>query len=53
METIGKVLCFFGWHSFTCKLSDYMEEFGGVPCDGRMPKNAKCNKCGIKYSKKL
>ena len=48
---IGKLKCFFGWHSFTCKMQDYIDEFGFVPLDSRFPKTSKCERCGVKYNK--
>jgi hypothetical protein len=45
----GKILCKVGWHNFTCKMQDCIEEFGHVPNDGRMPKVAKCSSCGVNY----
>lgn len=46
-----RVLCFFGWHRFICSIQDLMDEFGHIPHDGRMPKNAKCSRCGISFKK--
>lgn len=45
----GKLLCKVGWHNFTCKMQDCIDEFGYVPNDGRMPKVAKCSRCGVNY----
>ena len=45
----GKLLCKVGWHNFTCKMQDCIDEFGYVPNDGRMPKVAKCSRCGKNY----
>ena len=45
----GKLLCKVGWHNFTCKMQDCIDEFGYVPSDGRMPKVAKCSRCGKNY----
>lgn len=42
-----QILCFFGWHEFSCTVQDYVDEFGYVPLDGRIPKNAKCTRCNI------
>ena len=50
-KIIGKFLCKIGWHDFTCKMQDCIDEFGYVPVDGRMPKNAKCSRCSITYGK--
>ena len=47
---IGVLLCKLGWHNFTCKMQDCTDEFGYVPSDGRMPKVAKCSRCGKNYS---
>ena len=44
-----KLLCKVGWHNFTCKMQDCIDEFGYVPSDGRMPKVAKCSRCGKNY----
>lgn len=44
-----KLLCKVGWHNFTCKMQDCIDEFGYVPNDGRMPKVAKCSRCGKNY----
>ena len=46
---IGRLLCLTGWHQFTCKMQDYIDEFGYVPSDGRVPKVAKCIRCGKNY----
>lgn len=45
----GKLLCKVGWHNFTCKMQDCIDEFGYIPNDGRMPKVAKCIRCGKNY----
>ena len=45
----GKVLCKLGWHNFSCSLQDCIDEFGYLPNDGRMPKKAKCKRCGVNY----
>ena len=47
---IGRLLCLIGWHQFTCKMQDCIDEFGYVPSDGRMPKVAKCSRCGKNYA---
>lgn len=31
---LGKLLCKVGWHKFTCKMQDCIDEFGYVPNDG-------------------
>lgn len=46
---ISRLLCLVGWHQFTCKMQDCIDEFGYVPSDGRMPKSAKCSRCGKNY----
>ena len=46
----GKLLCKVGWHKFTCKMQDCIDEFGYVPGDGRMPKVSKCSRCGKNYA---
>lgn len=43
---ILRLLCLIGWHQFTYKIQDCINEFGYVPSDGRMPKVAKCSRCG-------
>lgn len=47
---ISRLLCLIGWHQFTCKIQDCIDEFGYVPSDGRMPKVAKCSRCGKNYA---
>lgn len=47
---IGRLLCKIGWHKFTCKMQDCIDEFGYVPSDGRMPKIAKCSRCDKNYA---
>ncbi len=47
---ISRLLCLIGWHQFTCKMQDCIDEFGYVPSDGRMPKIAKCSRCGKNYA---
>jgi len=47
---LGRLLCKIGWHQFTCKMQDCIDEFGHVPIDGRMPKNSKCSRCGKNYA---
>lgn len=47
---IGRLLCLIGWHRFTCRVQDCIDEFGYVPSDGRMPKVAKCSRCGKNYA---
>ena len=47
--SLGKLLCLIGWHKFTCKMQDCIDEFGYVPSDGRMPKVSKCSRCGNNY----
>jgi len=46
---LGKLLCFIGWHKWTCSLQDCIDEFGFVRNDGRMPKVAKCKRCKNNY----
>jgi len=50
-KIIGKILCKIGSHSFVCSINDSIEEFGNIPKDGRMPKNAKCERCSIKFGR--
>lgn len=47
---ISRLLCLIGCHQFTCKMQDCIDEFGYVPSDGRMPKVAKCSRCGKNYA---
>ncbi len=47
---ISRLFCLIGWHQFTCKMQDCIDEFGYVPSDGRMPKVAKCSRCGKNYA---
>lgn len=47
---IGRLLCKIGWHQFTCKMQDCIDEFGFIPNDGRMPKVSKCSRCGKNYA---
>ena len=51
MAGYGKLLCKIGWHEFVCSVQDYIDEFGYIPNDGRIPKVAKCNRCKINYNK--
>ncbi len=50
-KVIGKLLCKIGIHKFICSLEDCIEEFGFIPNDGRMPKDAECERCSIKFGK--
>ena len=45
-KLIGKIQCKLGWHNWTCKIKDYIDEFGCVPLGNVIPKVAKCNMCG-------
>jgi hypothetical protein len=47
--SFNKLLCKIGWHQFTCKMQDCIDEFGFIPNDGRMPKVSKCSRCGKNY----
>lgn len=47
----GRILCFLGIHEWIAPLKDYIDEFGGLTLDGRVPKTAKCKRCGKKYNK--
>lgn len=47
---IDSLLCNIGWHNFTCKMQDCIDEFGFIPNDGRMPKVSKCSRCGKNYA---
>lgn len=47
---LDRLLCKIGWHRFTCKMQDCIDEFGYVPNDGRMPKVSKCSRCGKNYA---
>lgn len=46
---LGKVSCFLGWHEFISSIQDYIDEFGYVPLDNRIAKNARCSRCNSKY----
>jgi len=46
---IGRLLCKIGIHKYVCKMQDCIDEFGYIPNDGRMPKVAKCSRCGTNY----
>lgn len=52
MKIIGKILCLLGLHNFTAPLRDYIEEFGGIPMNGKIAKTAKCSRCNKPYVKK-
>ena len=45
----GKLLCSIGWHEWSCTIQDCIDEFGFIPNDGKMPKVAKCDRCGKNY----
>ena len=47
---ISRLICKIGWHQFTCKMQDCIDEFGFIPNDGRMPKVSKCSRCGKNYA---
>lgn len=52
MRTLfGKTLCFIGVHRYVCMLKDFIDEFGFIPNDDRMPKVAECERCGVKFGK--
>lgn len=44
-----KLLCKIGWHAWSFSIQDCIDEFGGIPNDSRLPKTAKCDRCGINY----
>ena len=44
-KLIGKIQCKLGWHNWTCKIKDYLDEFGYVPLGNVVPMNAQCNRC--------
>ena len=46
---LTRLMCKIGWHKFTCKMQDCIDEFGFIPNDGRMPKSSKCERCGVNY----
>lgn len=46
---IGRLLCKIGCHQYVCKMQDCIDEFEFIPNDGRMPKVAKCSRCGSTY----
>lgn len=48
-KMIGKIFCSLGYHSWTCKIQDYIDEFGFVPLDSRVPKVSKCSRCNKNY----
>jgi hypothetical protein len=48
---IKKILCWLGWHKWACSINDLIDEFGYVPLDNRMPKNAKCVRCGESFGR--
>ena len=48
----GKFLCKIGWHKWSFTLLDAIDEFGYLPSDNRMPKTAKCSRCGKKAHEK-
>lgn len=41
-----KWLCYIGWHAWTAPLDAYVEEFGCIPMDNRVPKSSVCKYCG-------
>ena len=41
-----KILCWLGWHKFTCSIQDLIDEFGYIPLDNKMASNSKCKRCG-------
>ena len=43
------LLCKIGWHKWSCSIQDCIDEFGYIPNDGRLPKTAKCDRCGVNY----
>jgi len=45
-KLIGKIQCKLGWHNWSAKIQDYLDEFGCVPKGWAVPKVAKCNRCG-------
>ena len=47
-----KILCFLGWHNWTCSIDDIIDEFKYIPLDARIASKAKCSRCGRKYSNK-
>ena len=42
---MGKILCFFGWHSFTWKFDRERPFDPFAP----PPNHAKCERCGVNY----
>ena len=48
-DVIGRLLCKIGFHQYVCKVQDCIDEFGFIPSDWRMPKVAKCSRCGSTY----
>ena len=56
-KLFGKLCCIAGFHRFTCTLQDCYDEFGNefglvIPLD-KMPKKAKCCRCGKSPKKKV
>ena len=47
-----RLLCFFGFHKWACSISDYIDEFGFVPLDGRIANKSRCSRCNKPYDNK-
>jgi hypothetical protein len=47
--TMSKLLCFLGFHKWTCTLQDYIDEFGCVPLDARIASKSRCERCKKTY----
>ena len=50
-KIVGKIFCWIGYHMWTYKLEDCINEFGYVPLDNRLPSTSKCSRCGENYKK--
>jgi hypothetical protein len=48
-KMIGKIFCSLGYHIWTYKLEDCINEFGYVPLDSRLPSTSKCSRCNKNY----
>lgn len=46
-----RILCFFGFHEWTCSIQDYIDEFGFVPLNRKIAIKSKCSRCKKTYKK--
>lgn len=46
---LNKLKCLIGWHQWTCKMQDFIDEFGYITLDSKMPRTTKCSRCNKKY----